>query len=155
MVLKYLAIKPCMHFCQIHKMHNQPTLGQKLSIPNIKQMRIKCNQTIKLLRIIAHTDWGADKKKKIYGCLIQWKLKTASDMEQPENHLLETLHYLRLRIALEAFSTSLIESLYIKAYEPPLSLRRYKLVLQYYTKLISCPPQNPVYNCIIRYKKPF
>ena len=73
----------CMHFCQIHKMHNQPTLtlngseipitqqykflgitlDPKLSfIPHIKQLRIKCNQTIQLLRTIAHTDWGADKK---------------------------------------------------------------------------------------------
>ena len=73
-----------MHFCQIHKMHNQPilrlngseipinqqykfldiTLDPKLSfIPHIKQLRIKCNQTIQLLGTIAHTDWGADKKK--------------------------------------------------------------------------------------------
>ena len=74
----------CIHFCQIHKMHNQPTLtlngseipidqqyeflgitlDPKLSfISHIKQLRIKYNQTIQLLRSIAHTDWGADKKK--------------------------------------------------------------------------------------------
>ena len=41
------------------------TLDPKLSfIPHIKQLRIKCNQTIQLLRTIAHTDWGADFKKK-------------------------------------------------------------------------------------------
>ena len=36
---------------------------------------------------------------------------------------------------------------------PPLSLKIYKLALQYYIKLISCP-QNPAYNCIMetRYK---
>ena len=72
-----------MHFCQIHKMHNQPTLtlnGSEIPItqhykflgitldpklfliPHIKQLRIKCNQIIQLLRTIAHTDWGADKK---------------------------------------------------------------------------------------------
>ena len=72
----------CMHFCQIHKMHSQPTLtlngsvipitqqykflgitlDAKVSfIPHIKQLRIKCNQTIQVLRTIAHTDWGADK----------------------------------------------------------------------------------------------
>ena len=69
----------CMHFCQICKMHNQPTqtlngseisitqqykflgitLDPKLSfIPHIKQLRIKCNKTIQLLRTIAHTDLG-------------------------------------------------------------------------------------------------
>ena len=76
----------CMHFCQIRKMHNQPTLtlngseipitqqykflgitlDPKLSfIPYIKQLRIKCNKTIQLPRTIAHTDWGADKKKNL------------------------------------------------------------------------------------------
>ena len=90
----------CMHFCQIHKMHNQPTLtlnGSEISItqqykflgitldpklsfiPLIKQLRIKCNQTIQLLRIITHTDWGADKEEKkklpkLYRCLIWSKL---------------------------------------------------------------------------------
>ena len=75
----------CMHFYQIHKMHNEPTLilngsdipitqqykflgitlGPKLFfIPHIKQLKIKCNQTIQLLINIAYTDWGADKKKK-------------------------------------------------------------------------------------------
>ena len=74
----------CMHFCQIHKMQNQPTLtlnGSEISItqqyrflgitldpklsfiPHIKQLRIKYNQSIQLLRTIVHTDWGADKKK--------------------------------------------------------------------------------------------
>ena len=87
----------CMHFCQICKMHNQPTLtlngseipitqqykflgitlDPKLSfIPHIKQQRIKCNKTIQLLRIIAHTAWGADKitLTKLYRCLIRSKL---------------------------------------------------------------------------------
>ena len=71
----------CMHFCQIHKMHNQPTLtlnGSEIPITqqykflgitldprlsfilHIKQLRIKCNQTIQLLRTIAHTNWGSD-----------------------------------------------------------------------------------------------
>ena len=41
------------------------TLDPKLSfIPLFKQLRIKCNQTIQLLRTIARTDWGADLKKK-------------------------------------------------------------------------------------------
>ena len=67
---------------------------------------------------------------------------------------LETIHHLGLPFALRAFTTSPIESLYIEANEPSFSLRRYKLALQYYIKLISYL-QNPAYNCImeIRYKK--
>ena len=39
------------------------TLNPKLSISrHIKQLRIKCNQTIQLLRTIAHTDWDANKR---------------------------------------------------------------------------------------------
>ena len=72
-----------MHFCQIHKMHNQSTLtlngseititqqynflgitlDPKLSfIPHIKQLKIKYNQTVQLLRNVAHTYCGAHKK---------------------------------------------------------------------------------------------
>ena len=84
MVLKSLAIKPnaCIS-AKSTKMHNQPTLtlngseipitqqykflgitlDPKLSfIPHIKQLKIKCNQIIQLLRTIGHTGWGADKK---------------------------------------------------------------------------------------------
>ena len=83
----------CMHFCQIQKIYNKPTLtlnGSEILItqqyksfgitldpkqsfiPHIKLLRIKCNQTIQLLRTIAHTDWGADKKNltKLYRYLI-------------------------------------------------------------------------------------
>ena len=47
-------------------------------------------------------------------------------------------------------------SFYVEANEPPLSLRRYKLALRYYIKLISYP-QNPACNCIMetRYKNLF
>ena len=174
----------CMHFCQIPKMHNQPTLtlngseipitlkykflgitlDPKLSfIPHIKQLRIKCNQTIQLLRTIAYTDWGADNKKtltKLYRCLIWSKLDHGCFIygAARKSYLreLETIHHLGLHIALGAFTTSPIESLYIEANEPPLSLRRYKLALHYYIKLISCF-QNPAYNCIMetRYKNLF
>ena len=66
-------------------------------------------------------------------------------MEQLENPTLELeiIHYQRLHIARRAFTIHPIESLYIEANEPPLYLGRYKLTLQYYTKLISWL-QNPV-----------
>ena len=41
-------------------------LDSKLSfIPHIKQLRIKCNQTIQLLKAIDHSDWGDKKKTQI------------------------------------------------------------------------------------------
>ena len=86
--------KQCIHFCNLCKMHNNPILkldstkipiveehkflgiifDQKLTFkPHINYLRSKCNKTIQLLRVIAHTDWGAD-KKKLYQTLIQSKL---------------------------------------------------------------------------------
>ena len=97
---------------------------------------------------------------KVYRCLIGSKLDYGCFIYGAaiKSYLreLETIHHLGLHIALGAFTTSPIESLYIEANEPPLSLRRYKLALQYYIKLISCP-QNPAYNCIMetRYKNLF
>ena len=83
----------CIHFCNLHKMHNNPVLeldsseipiveehkflgiifDKKLtSRPHIKYLRSKCNKTIQLLRVIAHADLGADKKSllKFYQTLI-------------------------------------------------------------------------------------
>ena len=139
------------------------TLDPKLSfISHIKQLRIKCNQTIQPLRTIAHIDWVADKKTltKQYRCLIRSKVDYGCFIygAARKSYLseLETIHHLGLHIALGAFTTSPIESLFIEANEPPLSLRRYKLALQYYIKLISCH-QNLAYNWImeIRYKNLF
>ena len=36
---------------------------RKLSfIPHIKQLKAKCQKALNLLRVVAHTDWGADRK---------------------------------------------------------------------------------------------
>ena len=159
----------CVHFCQIHKMHNHPKLtlnnteipitdehkflgiifDSKLSfIPHIKKLRIKCNQAMQLLRAIAHTDWGADRKTliKLYRSLIRSKLDYGCFIygAARKSYLqrLETIHHQGLRLTLGAFNTSPKESLYIEANEPPLYLRRQKLALQYYIKLISCPQKS-------------
>ena len=73
----------CMHFCHLRKAHNDPILtldgtpipvveenkflgvifDRKLSfIPHIKQLKAKCQKALNLLRVVAHTDWGADRK---------------------------------------------------------------------------------------------
>ena len=62
----------------------------------------------------------------VYGCARQsylWKL--------------DSIHNQGLRLALGAFRTAPINSLYAEANEPSLSLRRKKLSLQYYLKLKS------------------
>ena len=168
----------CVHFCQIRKMHNDPKLklddseipvvnqykflgiifDQKLSFnPHIQYLKDKCSRTLKLLRIIAHKNWGADfqtllklyrtliRSKIDYGCYIYGAARK-SYLKQ-----LNTVHHEGLRLILGAFKTSPVDSLYSEAYEPPLKIRFTKLGLQYYTKIKSIPT-NPAYDCIFNPK---
>ena len=59
--------------------------------------------------------------------------------------MLETVHHQGLRLALGAFRTSPVESLYVEAEEPSLYLRREKLALQYAIRL-AANPSNPTYK---------
>ena len=77
----------CLHFCQLCRPHNDPVLrldgvnipivegykflgvifDKKLSfIPHIKYLKAKCHKALKLLRVVAHTDWGADRSTFIH-----------------------------------------------------------------------------------------
>ena len=173
----------CVHFCQLRRPHNDPVLrldgvnipiveeykflgiifDKKLSfIPHIKYLKAKCHKALQLLRVVAHTDWGADRSTllKLYRSLVRSKLDYGcfiyGSARKSYLQCLDTIHHLGLRLALGAFRTSPTESLYAEANETPLSLRREKLSLQYFTKLQSCP-SNPAYNCTIhpKYKELF
>ena len=62
---------------------------------------------------------------------------------------LNTVYYQDLRLSLGAFRTSPVESLYVLAREPSLTLRRIKLSMQYIVKLAACP-SNPAYQMVFR-----
>ena len=165
----------CMHFCQLRGLHNDPVLkldgveipvvdqykflgvifDRKLSfIPYINYLKAKCHKALQLLRVVAHTDWGADKSTllKLYKSLVRSKLDYGcfiyGSARKSYLRCLDSIHHLGLRLALGALRISPVESLYVEANEAPLSLRREKLALQYYTKLQSCP-SNPAFECTI------
>ena len=173
----------CMHFCQLRGLHNDPVLkldgveipvveqykflgvifDKKLSfIPHINYLKAKCHKALQLLRVVAHTDWGADKSTllKLYKSLVRSKLDYGcfiyGSARKSYLRCLDSIHHLGLRLALGALRTSPVESLYVEANEAPLSLRREKLALQYFTKLQSCP-SNPAFECTInpKYKECF
>ena len=168
----------CMHFCQLRGLHNDPVLkldgveipvvdqykflgvifDRKLSfIPHINYLKAKCHKALQLLRVVAHTDWGADKSTllKLYKSLVRSKLDYGcfiyGSARKSYLRCLDSIHHQGLRLALGALRTSPVESLYVEANEAPLSLRREKLALQYYTKLQSCP-SNPSFDCTINPK---
>jgi hypothetical protein len=63
--------------------------------------------------------------------------------------MLDTIHHQGLRLALGAFRTRPVESLYAETGEPSLHLRRKKLSLQYAT-IISSNSKNPAKKNIFK-----
>ena len=92
----------CMHFCQLRKAYDDPVLTldgisipvveetkflgvifykTKLTfIPHIKKLKAKCPKALNLLRVVAHTDWGADRKVllHLYRTIVRSKLDFGS-----------------------------------------------------------------------------
>ena len=61
--------------------------------------------------------------------------------------MLDTVHYQGIRLALGAFRTSPVESLYVEAEEPSLYLRREKLTLRYAIRSrLAASPSNPAHK---------
>ena len=105
-----------------------------------------------LLRVVAHTDWVADRKVllHLYRTIVRSELDYGSLVygSARESYLktLDTIHHQEIRLALGAFRTSPADSLLVEANEPSLNDRREKLSLLFALKLKS----NPTYNTVFR-----
>ena len=162
----------CVHFCKLRKVHNDPVLylygspipvveeskflgvifDRKLSfIPHIRYLKAKCLRTLNLLKVLSHTSWGADRFTllHLYRSLVRSKLDYGSivygSARKSYLQILDSVHHQGLRLALGAFRTSPVTSLYVEADEPSLTLRREKLSLQYATRL-AANPSNPAFK---------
>ena len=131
---------------------------QKLSfISHIKYLRASCQKALDVLRVVGHTDWGADRTVllRLYRSLVRSKLDYAcivwSSARKSYLQMLDPIHHQGLRICLGAFRTSPIQSLYVEAGEPSLATRRTRLAMSYVLKLKS-NPDNPAYNCVFHPK---
>ena len=162
----------CVHFCQLRKVHDDPELylygslipvvedfkflgvlfDRKLSfIPHIKYLKAKCLKALNLLKVLSHTDWGADRTVllQLYRSIIRSKLDYGSivygSARKSYLSLLDTVHHQGLRLALGAFRTSPVESLYVEAEEPSLYCVEKKIPLQYAIRL-AANPYNPAHK---------
>ena len=119
-------------------------------ISHINYIKTKCNKALRLLRVIAHTNWGADKNTllKLYRSLIQSRIDYSCFIYQSvrKSYLkpLNPIYHTGLRLALGAFKPP-VEILYAEANEPPPKLRCNNLALKYYTKL-KADLNNPAHN---------
>ena len=168
----------CVHFCQLRGLHPDPVLNiygspipvveeakflgllfdKKLSfIPHIKALKAKCLKALDVLKVLSNTNWGGDRSVllNLYRSLVRSKLDYGSIVygSARKSYLkcLDTIHHQGLRLALGAFRTSPVESLYAESNEPSLYTRREKLSLQYTTKL-AANSKNPAHNCVFNPK---
>ena len=109
-------------------------------IPHLKYLKIKCNKTLQLLRVVAHKEWGADRKTLLllYRSLIRSQLDYGNSIycsaRKSSVKTLDLIYHEGLWLVLRAFRTSPAERLYVEANEAPANIRSHKLALQYYIK---------------------
>ena len=123
-------------------------------LAHIKDLRLRCMKTLRVMKVLSSREWGSDSDTllQVYRTLIRSKLDYGCFVygSAKPSHLgmLDPIHHQGLRLALGAFRTSPVESLYAEADEPPLKLRRKKLALQYATKMKAFL-KNPVQKHIL------
>ena len=137
----------CVHFCKLRKVHNDPVLylygspipvveeskflgvifDRKLSfIPHIRYIKAKCLKALNILKVLSNTSWGADRSTllHLYRSLIRSKLDYGSvvygSARKSYLQTLDTVHNQGLRLAMGAFRSSPVSSLYAEGNKPSL-----------------------------------
>ena len=120
---------------------------------HISVLKTQCREALNLVRVVAHLKWRGDRdtllmlyraivrSKLDYGCIV---FGTTSNTNLRQ---LDSIHNSGLRLALGAFCTSPISSLYTEANETPLEERRLKLSMHCYLKTRACV-DNPAYHAL-------
>ena len=120
---------------------------------HISALKTQCREALNLIRMVAHLKWGGDRdtllmlyrtivrSKLEYGCIVYG---TASNTNLRQ---LDSIHNAGLRLALGAFCTSPVSSMYTEANEAPLEERRLKLSMNYYLKTRACTG-NPAHHAL-------
>jgi hypothetical protein len=122
---------------------------------HISYLEKKCLKAMNLLRVVSHTDWGADSSTlfKLYHSLIRSELDYGciiyGSARESYLHTLDCVQNVAIRLCLVAFRTSPTFSLHVEANELPLQLRRQMLALQYIAELKS-NPNNPAYTSVFQ-----
>ena len=120
---------------------------------HISVLKTQCKEALNIVRVVAHLKWGGDRdtllmlyravvrSKLDYGCIVYG---TASNTNLRQ---LDRIHNSGLRLALGAFCTSPVFSLYTEANKAPLEEGRLKLSMHYYVKTRACI-DNPAHHAL-------
>ncbi|GBM55706.1 hypothetical protein AVEN_196605-1 [Araneus ventricosus] len=95
--------------------------------------------------LVKWCDQNGYKISQNYGC-IAYGYASNSALKKHD-----TVHHSALRICSGAFRTSPVQSLYVACHQLPLSLRRQKLSLQYYFKILSTTNHPLQHNTVSRF----
>ncbi|XP_072400516.1 uncharacterized protein [Diabrotica undecimpunctata] len=123
---------------------------------HIQTTKANCLKRINIIKSLAHYHWGSEEEVllRIYQALIRSKLDYGSILYMSAcKSLLNSLNVVQntsLRICLGAFRSSPSESIHVEAYEPPLTYRRQRLLLNYFAK-VSANPSNPAAKLVARH----
>ncbi|GFX47813.1 putative RNA-directed DNA polymerase from transposon X-element [Trichonephila clavipes] len=123
---------------------------------HLKDLKIRSAKALNILKVLANTRWGADRTSllRLYRALIRSKLNYGSVVYSSACKsllkILDPVHHQALRLCLEAFRTSPVESIYAEAYELPLDLRRKYLCVNNFMKIQSMKT-NTAYSYLFNF----
>lgn len=123
-------------------------------VQHIQQLKIKCTQSLNILKILSHQSYGTDKAclLRIFNSLIRSKIDYGSIVYQSATKsalkMLNAVHHLGLRLCTGAYRTSPVESLYVESDMWSLEHQRKFAALLYTVKVASLPlhPCNRLMN---------
>ncbi|GFX25589.1 probable RNA-directed DNA polymerase from transposon X-element [Trichonephila clavipes] len=162
----------CVHFCRKRGIHPDPEIRiRDVQIPVVPDVRFlgvifdhrltflphilhlgkRCEKSLNLLKVLSNTSWGADRTLllRVYRAIvlsrIDYRCVVYGSACNSILKKLDPVHHMALRICSGAFRTSPVQSLYVNCHQLPLDLRRRKLSLAFYFKILSVP-SHPLQN---------
>ena len=154
------------HFCRIRGVHPDPDLylkGQRIPcvdqarflglifdsrmtwVPHISDLKVRCLKALDILKVLAHTTWGADRKQllRLYKSLVLSKLLYGCEVytSATQSHLkvLNSIHHAGIRLATGAFKSSPVESMLVDAGEIPLELHYQQVMIRSWCRFMRLP----------------
>ena len=130
-------------------------------IPHLIYLKEICLGSLNILKVIVSKNCKIDRDvlMRVYRSLIRSKLDYGCQIygtaAPSALAMLDTVHHQALRIALGAFRTSPVQSLYVEAYEPSLSDRRSLLKIQLAARMQRLPAHYAAVNLLDRSKDNF
>lgn len=155
-----------MHFCRLRGIHPDPNLylyDRRIScveetrflgvifdsrltwVPHLRHIKITCMKALSLLRVLAHTSWGADRQTLLllHRSLVLSKLEYGCELyssaTEARLRVLNSVHHAGVRLATGGFRSSPIPSLLVDAGVLPLDLRRQSLLLRCWYRVHRLP----------------